>query len=239
MSAYNSGCNPTLEVKNLGLYQGGRWLFRGLNLRIKSGRFLALVGPSGVGKSSFLACLAGLSLPTEGEILYHTDTNGGQLPGAFRPHIGIIFQNFLLTENQTVLNNVLCGRLYQFSFLRTLFGFPRRLKQEAFEILYDLGLQRYCRRWVREISGGEKQRVALARTLFQNPALFLADEPVAQLDTYLTGRVLGILKHQSTEKQRTVVCVLHEQEWVNRFADAALSFNPEYPEKWNLRTINP
>ena len=223
----------------MGLYQGGRWLFRDLNLKIKSGCFLALVGPSGVGKSSFLACLAGLRAPTEGEIFYHTDTNGSQLPGAFRPHIGIVFQNFLLTENQTVLNNVLCGRLHQFSSLCTLLGFPRKLKQEAFEILYDLGLQRYCRRWVREISGGEKQRVALARTLFQDPALFLADEPVAQLDTYLTGRVLGILKHQVTEKKRTVLCVLHEQEWVNRFADVALSFNPQSPEKWNLRVINP
>ena len=238
-----------IVIKNLGLYCGGRWLFRHLNLEIAAGDFLAVVGPSGAGKSSFLACLAGLCRPTEGTIVYHKpddsckSANGSSIddtglsPHHFRTHIGILFQNLLLTESRTALDNVLCGRLHRLPFIRTLFGFPAEFKQEAFDLLYDLGLEGCCHRPVREISGGECQRVALARTLFQNPSFLLADEPVAQLDAYLTGRVLGILKLQSTRYGKTVLCVLHNQELVARFADNVLSFNPHHPDQWKLRSI--
>lgn len=233
-----------IVIKNLGLIQGGRWLFRHLDLEVAAGDFLAVVGPSGTGKSSFLACLSGIRRPTEGTVHYQSNrsdksrnSNARRAPRDFRPHIGILFQNLLLTEGRTVLDNVLCGRLYRLPFFRTLFGFPNPFREEAFHLLYDLGLEGCCHRFVREISGGERQRVALARTLFQEPSILLADEPVAQLDAYLTGRVLGILKLQTTQHQKTVFCVLHSQELVARFADSVLSFNPCHPEKWKLRSI--
>lgn len=226
---------PTLKVRDLGLYQGGRWLFRELTLTVNPGHFLALVGPSGVGKSSLLLCLAGLIQPTEGTIYYENGSK--QAPASFQPQIGILFQDLRLNEYQTVLDNVLCGRLYTLHFLRTLFGFPSALRKEAFRILYDLGLGLYPYRWAYKISGGEKQRVALARTLFQKPSVLLADEPVAQLDAYLTGRVMGILKQQSVEHKKTVCCVLHRHDLVQRFADTVLSLNPEHPEKWERRPV--
>ena len=228
---------PSIAVRHLGLRNGKRWLFRNLSLEVEPGSFIAVVGPSGVGKSSFLACLSGLRKPTEGHLCYSTKEQNNLPPQSIRRHLGIIFQNFNLTENAKVLTNVLCGRLNRLGCLRTFFGFPKAFKEEAYSILYNLGIAEHYHRWTAEISGGEKQRVAIARTLFQQPYIYLADEPVSQLDTYLTGRVLGILKLQSSLEGKTVFCVLHQPELVRRFADYALSFNPDHPQKWNLRKL--
>ena len=226
-----------LQLKNLGLRVGGRWLFRGLNVKVPPCRFIALVGPSGVGKTSLLACLAGIREPTEGEVIYQGQSGKDLELRRMRRRIGLIFQRFNVTENATVLTNVLCGRLSRLCWLKTLWGFPRGFQKEAYAILHDLGLSRYVYRWVGELSGGEQQRVAIARTLFQEPAVYLADEPVSQLDTYLTGRVLGMLRLQSRQAGKLVFCVLHEPELVKRFADYALSLSQQDPERWHLRHI--
>lgn len=225
-----------VSLRKLGHYQQGRWLFRHLCVDVPPGSFVAVVGPSGVGKSTLLSCLAGMRKPTEGEVVFARGQDECT-PSAMRGRVGIIFQHLRLTENNTVLNNVLCGRLHQLSGWRTLFGFPRRMKKEAYPIIHDLGLTPYLYQAVASISGGEKQRVAIARALYQEPEIFLADEPVSQLDTYLTGRVLGLLKLQASEAGRTVFCVLHDVSLVNRFADYALSLNRDQPEKWNLRSV--
>lgn len=234
----NSFVSPTLSLKNLGLYKGGRWLFRKLHLNISCGSFIAVAGPSGVGKSSFIACLAGLEEPTEGTLSYITENGTVYSPREVRRFLGIIFQNLNLVENETVLTNVLCGRLNSLSWLNTLTGFPRSFKKEAYRILYDLGIADYIYRWAAEVSGGEKQRIAIARTLFQAPSIYLADEPVSQLDTYFTGRILGKLKLEIINHRKTVFCVLHDSQLIERFADYVLSFNFNHPEKWNLREIH-
>ncbi len=229
---------PHLSIRNLGIRRGGRWLVRNLNLEIPRGEFVAVVGPSGAGKTSLLACLAGMLEPAEGEVEYHCNKGCRHRPLDFRRRTGIIFQNFMLTPNNTVLSNVLCGRVGRYSCLRTLFGFPYSDKREAFSILNDLGLGDYLYRWAVEISGGEQQRTAIARALFQEPELFLADEPVSNLDAYLSGRVLGILRQEASLRRRTVFCVLHNPDLVDRFADKALSIDPGKPEGWRLRDVH-
>ena len=236
-SSVSVSSTPRVVVEKVGLWQDNRWLFRDLDLDIEPGSFVAVVGPSGVGKTSFLSCLSGHTKPTEGKLYYSTEKHKRITPRSLRRYLGIIFQNFNLTDNANVLTNVLCGRLSRLSCLRTFWGFPKPFKEEAYSILHDLGIAQHFDRWTADISGGEKQRVAIARALFQEPHVFLADEPISQLDTYLTGRVLGILKLQSTLQGRTVFCVLHQPELVQRFADYALSFNRERPEKWNLRKV--
>jgi phosphonate transport system ATP-binding protein len=229
---------PHLSVKGLGLQRGGKWLFRDLNWDIPRGKFTAVVGPSGVGKSSLLACLAGMLPPSEGELTYCCANGCSHQPADFQPRIGIVFQDFMLVANNTVLNNVLCGRLGRYPWWQTLLSFPRRDKEEAYRILDDLGLSRYVYRWTSQVSGGEQQRTAIARALFQQPEIFLADEPVSNLDAYLTGRILGILRSQAHEQGRTIVCVLHNAELVERFADHVLSLSPGNPRGWKIRTVD-
>lgn len=226
-----------LRLRDLGLQRGGRWLFRNLSLTIPRGKFVAIVGPSGVGKTSLLSCLAGMLPASEGAVEYRCLQNCRHQPIDFQKKIGIIFQSFMLTPNNSVLANVLCGRLGRYPWWRTFAGFPSGDKREAALVLEDLGLGRCIRRWVAETSGGEQQRTAIARALFQQPEVFLADEPVSNLDVYLTGRVLGILRQEASVNRRTVLCILHSPELVDRFADVVLSLDPLQPQGWRLREV--
>jgi phosphonate transport system ATP-binding protein len=228
---------PHLRVAGLGLQRSGKWLFRDMSWDVPRGKFVAVVGPSGVGKSSLLACLSGMLQPDEGSVTYCCSHGCLHDPSNFQQRIGIIFQNLMLVKNHSVLTNVLCGRLGRYPWWQTLFGFGREDREEAIAILRDLGLGCYLRRWVAEVSGGEQQRTAIARALFQQPEIFLADEPVSNLDTYLTGRVLGLLKQEASLHGRTVFCVLHNADLVDRFADYALSIDPMRPEGWKIREI--
>jgi phosphonate transport system ATP-binding protein len=229
------GENDHVLVSDLGVRRAERWLFRGLTFAVPRGTFVAIVGPSGAGKSTLLSCLAGALSADEGTVLLRDREGHAVVPQACRPRIGCVFQRFLLVENSTVLANVLCGRLGRHPWWRTLFRAPRAEREAAFAIVADLGLAAHTHRWVAEISGGEQQRTAIARALFQEPELYLADEPISNLDTYLTGRVLGRLRQEATQQGRTVFCVLHDPELVERFADLVVSIDPNDPHGWRVR----
>ena len=102
----------------------------GVSLSISEGEFTAIVGPSGAGKTSLLACLAGTLKPSEGEVVFRCAEGCPHAPSAFRKRLGIVFQNFLLVGNGTLLHNVLCGRLGRYPWWRTLAGFPRADRHE-------------------------------------------------------------------------------------------------------------
>ncbi len=225
-------------TRGLGLRRGDRWLFRDVNLDIEAGRFVAVVGPSGVGKSSFLGCLAGIHEPTAGSVCISGYGGEEVAPAQCQRRIGVIFQHNLLVRNSSALENVLLGRLGRHPWWRTLLGFPARDRAEAYALLADLGLGGQIHRWAGQLSGGEQQRCAVARALLQQPSLYLADEPVSSLDAYLTGRVLGLLRQEAHEHKRTVFCVLHNAELVERFADLALSFDPAHEGAWRLRVVH-
>jgi len=226
-----------VAARGLGLKRGDRWLFRGLDLDVPRGTFVAVVGPSGVGKSSFLACLAGLLEPTEGSVALHDRAGATHAPAAVRGATAVVFQNNLLVPTSSLLDNALCGRLGRHHWWQTVVGFPRADREEAYRILCDLGLGDKINRWVCETSGGEQQRTAIARALLQEPELYLADEPVSNLDTYLTGRVLGILRQEAAQRGRTVFCVLHNPDLVERFAELVLSFDTSGDGAWKLRKV--
>ena len=230
-----------LSIRDLGLNRGGRWLFRPLAWEIPRGIFAAVVGPSGVGKSSLLRCLAGLDPPDEGSCAYqcphgcvHCARGPAHSAQGWQRQIGIIFQEYRLTANNSALANVLCGRLGRYSWWQTLAGFPHRDRTQAFDLLAELGLEQCASSRTSEISGGEQQRVALARALFQEPDILLADEPVSNLDPDLATRVLETLRAGAHERGRTILCVLHDPELVRRFADQVLRLDPGGPASWEI-----
>ena len=227
----------SLLTQNLGLKRNGQWLFRNLDLSIPRGSLVAILGPSGVGKSSLLSCLSGSETPTEGKIEFKIDEDQVRNTENISPHLGIIFQSLRLTDHVTVLENVLYGKVAQYGFKESLLGFPADHKESAFKILKDLGVAHLAHKWTSQTSGGERQRTAIARTLFQDPSFILADEPVSNLDTYYAGRVMGLLRNLSLQKGKIVLCALHDPQLISRFADYALSLNPEHPEGWKLREV--
>ena len=224
--------------RNLGLQRNGQWLFQKLELNLCGGTVVALVGPSGVGKSSLLACICGSENPTTGDVEFQVGEGQTRTQKTIRPNLGLIFQSLRLTAHATVLDNVLFGRLGSYNLRQTLFGFPKNDTQLAYEILHDLGIAHLSRKWMTQTSGGEQQRTAIARTLFQNPKIILADEPVSNLDTYYAGRVMGLLRNKAIQEGKIILCALHDPQLINRFADLALSLNPEHPEGWRLRKVH-
>lgn len=228
-----------LRVRDLGFQRGDRWIFRHVDFELRAGQFLALVGPSGVGKSTLLSCLCGFREPTEGTVSIHLPGQSETAPVALRRHLGIVFQDLQLTARADLLTNVLCGRLARFSWVRTLFGFPGELRREAYDLLCELGVGENPYKWAAQMSGGEQQRVAIARALFQRPQLYFADEPVSSLDTYYAGRVLGLLRQEADTPGKATICVLHNAEHIQRFADLALSLNPNDPSGFKIRQVRP
>lgn len=227
----------SLLTQNLGLKRNDQWLFRNLDLSIPKGSLVAILGPSGVGKSSLLSCLSGSETPTEGKIQFKIDTDEIRGTENISPHLGIIFQSLRLTDHVTVLENVLYGKVAEYGLKESLLGFAKDHKEKAFNILQDLGIGHLAYKWASQTSGGERQRTAIARTLFQDPAFILADEPVSNLDTYYAGRVMGLLRNLSSQKGKIVLCALHDPQLISRFADYALSLNPAHPEGWKLREV--
>ena len=216
-----------VRVKGLTLDRDGRRLFSDMSWRLAASEFLAVTGPSGVGKSSLVSALAGMLEPTAGTI---------DRPAA-ASSAGIVFQDLRLTKELSVLTNVLCGRLGRFPWWRTLLGFPAEEKQAAFAKLEELEIGHLCHKPVRNISGGEQQRTAIARVLFQQPAVIFADEPTSNLDLALSERVMEMLRRECKAAGRTAICILHDTEFVGRFADLELRLGREFPNGWELRRV--
>jgi phosphonate transport system ATP-binding protein len=223
---------PHLQIEHLTLERGGRVLVRNLNLAVPRGQFVAVVGPSGAGKSTLLETLAGIRPHQPGAITYRCQRQCLHAPCDFRCRIGLVFQQLHLARNASALQNVLAGALPRHPWWRTLVGFPASEHAHANRCLEALGLGPFSHRLVRRLSGGEQQRVAVARALVQEPELILADEPVSHLDTSLAERVLTMLKQETRRNARTILCVLHDLSLVERFADTILSLTAGHGAGW-------
>lgn len=213
---------PQIRLQGLGVERQGRTVLQDLDLSLSRGSFVSVEGRSGVGKTSLLSCLAGLLAPSRGRVSYRCLRGCEHSPGEFRQRLGCVFQHFALSPNASVQTNVLCGLLGRHSSLRTLFGFPAADQRLALDLLEKLGLAGLASRPVARISGGERQRTAVARALISNPECLLADEPVSNLNPDLARQVLGLLKSHCAAARCTVICALHDPELCEEFADVRL-----------------
>jgi ABC-type lipoprotein export system ATPase subunit len=194
-------------------------VLRGVDLTVRHGEWLAILGASGSGKSTLLHLLGGLDRPDRGSVHFN-GTNVFQLGAASVDHyrnrrVGFVFQFYHLLPELTALENVTVASMVGTS----IFGWPARsgeVKQRAAQLLDDMGLSKRLTHRPNKLSGGERQRVAIARALVNQPDVLLADEPTGNLDAVTGGQILDVLRgyHQ---RGQTIVMVTHDQ----RIADAA------------------
>jgi len=200
----------------------------GVDLIIRPGEFVVILGRSGAGKTTFLRAINRLTEPTAGEVRVGGRAVTGADPPtlrAIRRGIGMVFQQFNLVRRASVLDNVLAGRLGWTPPLPTLVGhFPAEDRRIAHECLAQVGLADFARRRADTLSGGEQQRVAIARALAQSPSVILADEPTASLDPALTGSIMDLLKMIRAQRGLTLVVSQHQLETALAYATRVVGF---------------
>jgi len=198
-----------LEARNLSKQvsspEGPLTIVRNISFTVTRGESIALVGPSGAGKSTLLALLAGLDLPTSGEVVLAGETLGAlDEDGRARlraERVGFVFQSFHLLPSLTALENVM---------LPLELGARDDAREAANEMLSRVGLAARARHYPRQLSGGEQQRVALARASVGHPAVLFADEPTGNLDTATGERIAQLLFELNRGSDTTLVLVTHE-----------------------------
>ncbi|CAN7748469.1 phosphonate ABC transporter ATP-binding protein [Caballeronia sp. LjRoot29] len=213
-----------LAVRDLTMrYANGHTALRSLNLSVSAGEMVVVLGSNGSGKSTFMKCVVGLNRPTAGSVKVagrDLATLSGESLREARLPLALISQSANLVKRRSVLANVCCGALGRHRTLMSAFGrLPRDEIEPAMSYLDEVGLLHLARQRAGTLSGGQAQRVAVARALAQRPDVLLADEPVASLDPEAADEVMRLLRRLATEDGLAVVCVLHQPELAARYAD--------------------
>ena len=196
-------------VKN---YSPDTQALRGISMQIEDGEFAFLVGPSGSGKSTIIKLITGELKPTSGTV----HVNGYSLERIRRREIpymrrtvGVVFQDFRLIENKTVYDNVAFA-------MRVIGAREREIRERVPYVLELVGLETKSRRHPGELSGGEQQRLAIARALVNNPSTIIADEPTGNLDPARSLEIMSLLQ-EINNLGTTMLVVTHEKDLVERF----------------------
>ena len=203
-----------IEVKNLHKSFGKNQVLRGIDIDIRKGEVVVVIGPSGSGKSTFLRCLNLLETPNEGSILVEgeeiTDKNANV--NKIRQKMGMVFQQFNLFTNMNIMRNMCVAPV-------TLGKAKKEeAEQRARELLKRVGLEDKADSYPQQLSGGQKQRVAIARALAMDPDIMLFDEPTSALDPEMVGEVLAVMKELAASGM-TMVVVTHEMGFAREVGD--------------------
>jgi cell division transport system ATP-binding protein len=202
-------------------YTRGVYALRDLSLTIDKGEFMFLTGPSGAGKSTLLRLLLREDLPTDGRLTVAgrdlSDLRGSDIQ-AYRRTVGFVFQDFRLIPRFTVFQNV--------AFVMRVLGVALGAQQrKTFQVLKWVGLQHRMNALPEELSGGEQQRIAIARALVNDPQLVLADEPTGNLDPDLSLDIMNLFR-EINARGTTVVVATHDRELIQRVGRRAVTLDP-------------
>lgn len=201
-------------------YTVGTHALKGIDLQIEDGEFAFLVGPSGSGKSTIIKLITGELTPTSGAV----HVNGYSLERIrkrevpyLRRTVGVVFQDFRLIETKTVYDNVAFA-------MRVIGAREREIRDRVPYVLELVGLETKSRRHPNELSGGEQQRLAIARALVNNPSTIIADEPTGNLDPARSLEIMSLLQ-EINNLGTTILVVTHERDLVERFGKRVIVLN--------------
>ena len=199
---------PVLSARRLGKCYAERWVLSGIDLDLEPSDRLAILGPSGCGKTTLLNLLGGLDRPDEGCVMLEnqdlTNITPSERSRIRRERIGTIFQFFHLIPTLTASENIELP-------LQLLGWSDSKIQERVKTLLASIGLEARAHAWAHELSGGEQQRIAVARALASKPAVLLADEPTGNLDQASGLNILGLLSKLATQESTALVIVTHSE----------------------------
>lgn len=218
-----------IRAEQLTLGYGRKEVVKGVNLTIRKGEFLSIIGPSGVGKSTLLMGINATTAILGGNLrvlgndvgsIRHRDLK------TLRARLGVIFQGFNLVARLSVLDNIASGMLHRKPLLSALFKhYTHQQYEELYEYMKVVGIEGEALSRCDRLSGGQKQRVAIARAIAQRPEIILADEPISSLDPVSARTVLETLRNANEKYGITVVANLHQLDYAREFCSRVVGLN--------------
>ena len=210
--------DPIIRVEHLSKKFGTNEVLSDINFSVQPGEVISIIGVSGTGKSTLLRCINLLEQPTSGNIYYHgTDIMSGHFDLAhYRAKVGMVFQSFNLFNNLTVLENCVVPQM------KVLKRSREEAEENAKNYLRKVGMVQYRNAKPAQISGGQKQRAAIARALSMDPEAILFDEPTSALDPELIGEVLDVMKSLAADSGLTMLVVTHEMNFARDISDRVI-----------------
>jgi polar amino acid transport system ATP-binding protein len=208
---------PIMKVENIHKAFGAKQVLRGVSFEVKKGETKVFIGPSGTGKSTLLRCINQLTIPDKGQVWLHGEevTNSGPRINHFRQKIGMVFQNFYLFDHLTAIKNV------EIALLKVKGLSKNEAREKALFELRQVGMEEWADHFPAELSGGQAQRVSIARALAMDPDVILFDEPTSALDPELTREVLEVMKKLALGGM-TMLVVTHEMGFALSAANSIL-----------------
>ena len=201
-----------LDIKNIAKNYGNETIFKNINLQIRKGEVVSIVGRSGIGKSTLLKCLNRITEIDSGEIKLNNTNIQDISITELRKKIGLVFQEYNLFEHLTVLENLTIGLIEIQKYSKD------KSTKLAMDILKKIDLLDQKDKYPDELSGGQKQRVAIARTMLMKPEIILLDEPTSALDKEMKDSVVGLIK-ELVKEDMTLIIVSHEEEFIKKISD--------------------
>ena len=216
-----------IEVKNLVKNYGTKEILKNISFSINKGEIVSIIGESGAGKSTLMRCLNGLEEVNSGSInFYGTDITKLKTSdkNEIKKQMAYVFQDLNIIDNMFVIDNVLVPFLNRKNFIDVLLNrFTKEEYERALYCLEKVGISKLAYTKAKYLSGGEKQRVAIARSLAPNVELILADEPISSLDERNSSQIMEIFKRINIKKNKTIILNLHNVEIAKKFSNKILA----------------